>query len=121
METKQRSRQRFCARCSVAFLMHDRLAGACGKFVDAGSKEARQLETARKVAEETKVVDVQAIDARLLDRILMAGALEHLQGRIAAARNSLQLGLSLSRAGMDGLAQERFQDALKALGALGAS
>ncbi len=117
MET-QRTSQSFCGRpgCGIAKSMHGKLTSACAAFIAPGSAEANALR--REMP--TPMAD-EPIDAHLLDRVLMAGALEHLQTRIARATGCLQRGLSYQRAKMDKLAQQQFSAALKALGGLGAA
>ncbi len=116
METAQRSNHGFCARCTYAKLMHGKLGGACSNYVEPGSKDANALKR-----EAPTAVGHEVIDSHLLDRVLMTGALEHLQGRIKAAIEQLQSGLSLSSIGAHAIAQRHFERALKALGGLGAA
>ncbi len=68
----------------------------------------------------TKVA-AESIDSTLLDRVLMEGALEHLQTRIKKATALLQSGLWRSSAGAHASARIHFEAALVALGDLGAS
>lgn len=118
MNTAQQSSQSFCARpgCHYAKLMHGRLAGACANYIQPGSKEAHAL-----LREASTVVGAEPVDSSLLDRVLMAGALEHLQGRIKQATKSLQAGLQAQRLGLLAMSEVHYVAALKALGGLGAS
>lgn len=62
-EHRRRSSSFLCARCDVAYLVHDRAAfDGCVKFIERGSKEAHQLEAAWAVARATKVADTTRID-----------------------------------------------------------
>jgi hypothetical protein len=38
-----KARPLFCARCKFQFATHDKLRGACVKFIEPGSKEAKAL------------------------------------------------------------------------------
>jgi len=118
METAQRSNHGFCARpgCAHTKAMHGRLASACANYIQPGSKEANALKR-----EAPTAVGHEVIDSHLLDRVLMAGALEHLQAKIKAATWMLKMGLALSGTGDQKAAQRSFKRALLALGGLGAS
>jgi hypothetical protein len=109
----------FCARpgCGIARAAHGVITAACGNYIDPTSKAG----VAIKHAEAATKVESNPVDSHLLDRVLMAGALEHMQGRITRATACLQRGLSYQRAKMDKIAQEQFRAALQALGGLGAS
>lgn len=104
--------QTHCARCGLARSGHGYLGGSCSNYIEKGSAAAREFAT---------VVDAEPANSVLLDRALKAGALEHLQTRIANATGCLTRGLSYQRSKMDRLAQSEFAAALKHLGGLGAS
>lgn len=118
METKPRSNPGLCARpgCSHAKLMHGRLGGACSNFVERGSKEAHDLrrEAATQVTHEV-------IDSALLDRVLMAGTIEHQNRLVSVAKRYLTDGLTYQRNGLGPTAQLMFECALETLGTLGAA
>jgi hypothetical protein len=108
MKTAQRSRNQFCARpdCGLARSLHGRSLPCVG-FVAPSDAPTK--------------VSHEPIDSSLLDRVLMAGALEHMQGQIKNATMQLQMGLLFNSRGAHDLAKVSFEAALKTLGSLGAS
>lgn len=111
------SNKAFCARpgCLVAFAVHGQ-PGSCGNYIAPDSKAGRAVTQAEKTRPAGSPVD-----SRLLDRILMEGALAHLQGRIKTATTHLQRGLAYQALREEEKAGVQFRAALRALGTLGAS
>lgn len=76
---------------------------------------------ALSVADMSTPEVTKPIDGNVLDRVLLAGVIEHQNEAIETAKQHLKMGLRSQRAGMPKFATECFQAALLALGGLGAS
>lgn len=122
-EHRPRSKQRFCARCTVSFLMHDRLDEACGRFIESGSKEARELEAvqavadATKIADATRVVDMSELRSDTIDRARLIDINRAQWAAIKRAKAFLQLALDSDAA----MFKVHCQAALMALRGIGES
>jgi hypothetical protein len=116
MKTAQRSRNQFCACGHNRSLTYMGKPHVCGVL----SCECVRHDTAKADA-PTKVVDTKAIDSDLIDRVLMAETILHLEKRIELATQATQACLSAAKAGAPRTASRYAERALKALGSLGAS
>lgn len=84
--------------------------------------ECVKHDTAKADPREARTVaGTDPVDSHLLDRVLMAGALEHLQARIKNATRVLKMGLHYQSQGNHHHAGLLFKEALQHLGDLGAS
>lgn len=79
--------------------MHDRLDDACGKFIDRGSKEARELAemnaviAATKIADATRVVDSSDLHSDTIDRARLVARDKAQWAAIKKAKGLLLLAL----------------------------